>query len=235
MTAPYAVSNRESNALPPQAERERSQISSITPADAPSEKQDRILNSLAARALEAMGATSVVIGLMRGHTVICRARAGQPLTNIGDPINGETGLTGMAIRRQMSQWCNDTESDGRVDIGACRQFGIRSIIAVPIHERDAVVGIFAIFSANPDAFSLADVNGVKGLAEQITEAIENTIGNPTSPTRAVAIADSKPARNQQPVIFSSAQVRKKRIGNYGARIWRALALVLLWDKNGRAS
>jgi hypothetical protein len=229
------MSNRESSALRPQAEREPSQITSTTPTDTPSEEQDRILNSLSAGALEATGATSVVIGLTRGHTVFCRATAGEPLTRIGDPINCETGLTGMAFRRQMSQWSNETESDGRVDIGACRQFGIRSIIVVPIHEQDVVIGIFAIFSAKPDAFSLADVKGVKGLAEQISDAIEKTIGNSTSATRPVAIAASKPSPNPQPVMFSSAQFREKGIEHYTAVIWRALTLILPWGKHGHAS
>jgi hypothetical protein len=47
--------------------------------------------------------------------VTCRTTAGRPITAVGDPINHETGLTGLAIRRQMSQWCSDTESDPRVD------------------------------------------------------------------------------------------------------------------------
>ena len=58
----------------------------------------------------------------------------------------------MAIRRQMSQWCNDTESDARVDIEVCRLLGLRSIIVAPVRSRETVVGVFAIFSMNPDAF-----------------------------------------------------------------------------------
>ena len=73
------------------------------------EKLDRILDALAARALHATGATSVAIGLIREDKVVCRAMAGLPFSKVGDPINGETGLTGMAIRRQMSQWSNDTD------------------------------------------------------------------------------------------------------------------------------
>ena len=76
---------------------------------------DRILQILAERALLETGATSVAIGLLRDGAVTCRATAGLPMTAVGDPINRETGLTGLAIRRQMSQWCNDTESDARVD------------------------------------------------------------------------------------------------------------------------
>src|SRR5690349_16941650 len=106
------------------------------------DKLDRIFEILAERALHETGATSVAIGLLRDGGVTCRAVAGLPLTEIGDPIHRKTGLTGLAIRRQMSQWCSDTESDARVDKEACRQLGVRSIIVVPVFVQDDVVGVF---------------------------------------------------------------------------------------------
>ena len=101
---------------------------------APADKLDRIFEILAERALQETGATSVAIGLLRDGGVTCRATAGMPITEIGAPINRETGLTGLAIRRQMSQWCSDTESDARVDQEVCRQLGVRSIIVVPVRS-----------------------------------------------------------------------------------------------------
>lgn len=225
MSVPYAVSSRGSSAQRPGAETERSPVT-------PTQELDHILTAVAASALHATRATSVVIGLMQGEAVICRATAGRPLTGIGSPINCETGLTGLAIRRQMSQWCNDTEYDGRVDIGACRHFGIRSIIVVPIYDRDIVIGIFAIFSPDIDAFSLANVSGVKILAEQVTEGIAKTIGHTRPPIPAIPSADSISLPTQQPVIIGGARMKKKRMESYMARIRRALRLVLPWYKNG---
>ena len=115
-------------------------------------KLDRLLNDVAAKALQATGATGVAIGLGREDAMICYAATGLPFADLGVRINTESGLTAAAIRRQMSQWCSDTESDPRVDIEVCRQLGARSIIVVPVCVRDAVVGVIAIFSANPMLF-----------------------------------------------------------------------------------
>jgi hypothetical protein len=105
---------------------------------------------------------------------------------------------------------------------------------VPIHDRDAVIGISAIFSVNPDAFSLADVNGVKGLAETITKAIEYTMDAPPSRSGAIVIADPKHScAHQQPVMFASQHVQQNEITHHAAKIWRALARVLPGSKNGR--
>ncbi|MGH9502134.1 MAG: GAF domain-containing protein [Terriglobales bacterium] len=133
-----------------------------------------MLNNLAARAMEDTKASIVAIGVEREGAMMCRAVAGLPLTDPGAPINTDSGLTGMAIRLQMSQWCTDTESDARVDVEVCRQLGLRSIIVVPMRSGDTVIGIFAIFSATPDAFSLADLKTVKKLAHWATEALEAT-------------------------------------------------------------
>jgi len=193
-------------------------------------KLDRILNDLAARAVQETGASSVAIGLGREDAMICCAVAGLSPADLGAPINTESGLTGIAIRRQMSQWCTDTESDLRVDVELCRQLGVRSIIVVPVHTRDTVVGLFAIFSVSPDAFSLGDLNTVKKLAHWAAEAIETTARNAAPQTIAPAIAAPNHLRGKQPVGVNPELTHSIR--NYAARIRQAIALALFRGKSG---
>ncbi len=190
-------------------------------------KFDRILNDVAARALQATGATSVAIGLGREDAMICYAAAGLPFPDLGVRINTESGLTAVAIRRQMSQWCTDTESDSRVDVEVCRQLGVRSIIVVPVCVRDTVVGVIAIFSPNPDAFSLSDLNKVKELAEWASDAVETTtVGNIAPQTTAPIIARPDELRRWHPVDANSLRTCGVEIGKYAMRIRRAIILAL---------
>jgi GAF domain-containing protein len=190
-------------------------------------KLDRILNDVAARALQATGATSVVIGLGREDAMICCATAGLPFPDLEVRINTELGLTAVAIRRQMSQWCTDTESDSRVDVEVCRQLGVRSIIVVPVCVRDTVVGVIAIFSANPDAFSLGDLNSVKELAQLASEAIETTtVGNIAQPTSAPAATRPEHSGRGHLVDVNSVRIGGVEIGKYATRICRAIVLAL---------
>ena len=229
MTARYGLQNGQQRVSQAFADSVFPPTSSVDPDSAPARKLDLLLDSLAARALKVTCATSVAIGLIRQDMVICRAMAGLTITRIGHPINS-TGLTEMAIRLQMSQWSNDTESDRRVDISACRHLRIRSIIVVPIFDRNAVIGIFAILSSQPDAFSLTDLNCVKGLAERITEAVDDANRKPPSPT---AVAGARHPGNQQPAPLTSGRSQQKGINKYAARIWRALVLMLPGSKHGR--
>jgi transcriptional regulator with GAF, ATPase, and Fis domain len=185
---------------------------------------DRVLHDLAARAMQETGASSVAIGLGREGAMICCAVAGLSPANLGAPINTESGLTGMAIRRQMSQWCTDTESDLRVDVELCRQLGVRSIIVVPVRGRYTVVGLFAIFSVSPDAFSLDDLNTVKKLAHWAAEAIETTIENTTP--REPAIAGPDDSGGKQLVGVDSERAHAGGIKNYVMRIQRAIVVAL---------
>jgi hypothetical protein len=200
-------------------------------AAVPIDGLDRAFQTLADRALRETGASSVAIGLLREGGVFCRATAGLPMTVVGDPINRETGLTGLAIRRQMSQWCTDTESDTRVDREVCRQLGVRSIIVVPVLVQDSVVGVFAIFSRDPDALSLADLNTVKNLSHWVSEAFRYTIRRPSPGTVAPAIVDQKaPDHQPPPQIISGRQ--GGRLRNYAAKLWRAIGRMKLTGQNG---
>ena len=190
-------------------------------------KLDCILNDLATRALQATGATSVVIGLGREDAMICCATAGLPFPDLEVRINTESGLTATAIRRQMSQWSNDTESDSRVDGEVCRQLGVRSIIVVPVCVRDAVVGVIAVFSGNPDAFSLGDLNSVKELAQLASEAIETTtVGRVAQPTTAPAATRSELLGLGHLGDVNSVQTRGVELRKYATRIRHAIVLAL---------
>jgi hypothetical protein len=214
-----------------------SQLPQVSPAAtlAPADKLDRIFDILAERALQETGATSVAIGLLRDGGVICRAIAGLTITEIGDPINRKTGLTGLAIRRKMSQWCSDTESDARVDQEACRQLGVRSIIVVPVSVQDDVVGVFAIFSGNPDAFSLADLNTTKKLSHWVSAAVEYVIVKPLPATIAPASGDHELSDEQPPITFNSAYTQEIWLRSYAGKIWRVMARMLRRGQRGRAS
>jgi GAF domain-containing protein len=210
----------------PRAESEGSQAPPATRDFTSIEKLDRILHDLAARAQQETGASSVAIGLVRDDAVICRATAGLAMMEVGAAINTRSGLTAMAIRRQMSQWCNDTLSDTRVDIDVCQHLGVRSIIVVPIRSRESVIGVFAIFSVNPDAFSLAELNVIKKLAHWATEAVEATWRNAAPQTIAPAVVGPGRSREKQLVSVDSERAHAAGIKNHVVRLQRAIVTKL---------
>jgi TonB family protein len=137
---------------------------------------DLILHDLAEQARQATNAAGAAIALQRDRAMVCRAAAGAVAPDLGVAINTESGLTGACVREQKTQWCSDTETDPRVDAEACRALGVRSIVVVPVFRRDALVGVFEIFAAEPQAFEEHHLKALQGLAQWVTEAMQSAAG-----------------------------------------------------------
>jgi TonB family protein len=137
---------------------------------------DLILHDLAEQARQATDAAGAAIALQRDRDMVCRAAAGAVAPDLGVAINTESGLTGACVREQKTQWCSDTETDPRVDPEACRALGVRSIVVVPVFRKDALVGVFEIFSSEPEAFREHHLKSLQGLAQWVTEAMQSSAG-----------------------------------------------------------
>jgi hypothetical protein len=98
--------------------------------------------------------------------------------------------------------------------------------------QDAVVAVFAIFSGNPDAFSLAHLNAVKKLSHWVGEAVGHTIRKNPTVIISPGVVEQKHSV-QPPTIFNSRRAQEKSLRDGAARIWRTMARALSGGKNGR--
>src|SRR5690242_7973699 len=112
--------------------------------------------------------------------MICCATTGSNAPDLGTRLDPRVGLTGRCIQTCELQHCSDTETDPRVDLGACRRLGVRSIAVLPLMDSDKLCGVFEILSSRPNAFGDNDLTGLKILANRILQS-------KTPPRRATAI------------------------------------------------
>jgi putative methionine-R-sulfoxide reductase with GAF domain len=132
---------------------------------------DGALKLLAERALTFTRATGAAIALTDGASMICRASAGQDAPGLGARFGIGSGFSGECVRTGELLRCDDSETDPVVDRESCRGLGIRSMIAVPIHWDDAVIGLLEVFSPEPYAFNTNDPLALKRLAGICAAAI----------------------------------------------------------------
>src|SRR5271157_864380 len=118
---------------------------------------DLVLNELVVRAADATGASSAALALVRGEEMVCRAATGPQAPDLGVPLNTRDGLSGACLQTRQPQLSIDTESDPRVDPAISRRLGIRSILIVPVFDRNdnnpQFTGVLEVFSPSPAAFS----------------------------------------------------------------------------------
>jgi hypothetical protein len=155
------------------------------------EKALRLIANRARTFTRASGAAIALGDDSDSKEIVCRGRAGSDAPPLGTPLDITSGFSGECIRSGKLVRCEDSEIDPRVDSESCRQLGIRSIIAVPVRNGDAVLGLIEVFSPQAGAFIANDDMVLQRLAEMIAGAIRNATYIP--PARSTPI--QTPASN----------------------------------------
>jgi len=133
---------------------------------------DEVLQLVAERAIAITGADGLGIALAENNEIVLRASAGAIKPDVGQRIQRDSAFSGACFRTAQIIRCDDTETDERVNLYACRQLGARSMVAVPLCGRRRVIGLLEAFSAEPFGFNDSDVSSLGLLAELILGALK---------------------------------------------------------------
>lgn len=145
------------------------------PPEFESEEQfvlDDVLQLVAERAIAITGADGLGIALAENDEIVLRASAGAIKPDVGARIQRDSAFSGACFRSAQIIRCDDTETDDRVNLYACRQLGARSMVAVPLCGRRRVIGLVEAFSTEPFGFNESDVISLELLAELILGALK---------------------------------------------------------------
>ncbi len=133
---------------------------------------DEVLQLVAERAVAITGADGLAIALAENDEIVLRAAAGSVRPDIGARIDRDSAFSGASFRTAQVVNCDDTETDARVNLQACRRLGARSMVAVPLCGRRRVIGLLEAFSNWPFAFNDSDVRNLTLLAELVVGALK---------------------------------------------------------------
>lgn len=164
------------------------------------------LQLVAERAHSFLRASGVAIALAESdpNFMVCRATSGPDAPPAGSRLQVGSGFSGECVKNGTILRCDDSDLDVRVDRGICRALGIRAILAAPVRSGDRSIGIIEVFSPNVNAFSDADGNILRRLAEIVRDAA-NRSGS-------VKLKDSAPKPTPAPgsVLFAAADADAKK-------------------------
>jgi N-acetylmuramoyl-L-alanine amidase/putative methionine-R-sulfoxide reductase with GAF domain len=161
---------------------------------------DEVLQLVAERALIIAGADGVAIALAEQNAIVCRASAGAATPDRGTRVDLNSGFSGACLVSRKVVRCDDSETDSRVSAEACRNLGVRSMVAVPLTAKDSVIGLIEAFSSVPYGFNDSDVASLSLLAELILAALR------PEEERLLLEAWQRAVRPEQPAVSSSPVV-----------------------------
>jgi N-acetylmuramoyl-L-alanine amidase len=133
---------------------------------------DDVLQLVAERAVAITGADGLAIALAENNEIVLRASAGVIKPDVGARIDRDSAFSGACFRLAQIIRCDETETDDRVNLHACRRLGARSMVAVPLCGRRRVIGLLEAFSAETLAFNDSDVSSLELLAELVVGALK---------------------------------------------------------------
>jgi N-acetylmuramoyl-L-alanine amidase len=132
---------------------------------------DEVLQIVADRGVAITGADGLAIALAENNEIVLRAAAGTVRPDLGARIERDSAFSGACFRTGQIVSCDDTETDARVNLQACRRLGARSMVAVPLCGRKRGIGLLQAFSAQPLGFNDSDVRNLRLLAELVLGAL----------------------------------------------------------------
>ncbi|MGH9566527.1 MAG: GAF domain-containing protein, partial [Candidatus Angelobacter sp.] len=170
-----------------------------------------VLELVTDRAFTFSHSSGAAIALSNGTDIICRARAGEDAPTVGARVSSDSGRSGECIRRGEVLYCEDSENDSRVDRGACRSLGIRSIVAVPIYDGEKVAGLLEVFSREPASFGFHANLILQNLAGMVGYALESVTMELGPDQAAAAENATKNVDLRSAVAAQSASARAEQV------------------------
>lgn len=133
---------------------------------------DLVLNEIVEQARVATSASGAAIALDRQGEMVWRASSGESAPELGITVELNNGLAADCVGSLCVQCCDDSDLDVRVDAGACRLLGVRSIVMVPILERERVIGLLEALSPRAAAFSAREIQSLQTLTRRIIDNVK---------------------------------------------------------------
>jgi putative methionine-R-sulfoxide reductase with GAF domain len=187
------------------------------------------LQLLANRACYITGATTSIIAIGEGDTLLCKAASGKNAPAAGSQIQIDGGLTSelMAecVTTRQPVRCDDVEKDGRVRADQSAKHNVGSALVAPLIHENEVVGIFQLESERKSAFEERDVLSLSRLAAAVQTALEEALVKVEGETKdadRTALDASAPPASAAPGRFSTMALRSGRIPLPQARVSQSL-------------
>jgi signal transduction histidine kinase/CHASE3 domain sensor protein/DNA-binding NarL/FixJ family response regulator len=132
---------------------------------------ERVMNVIVQQTLTITGGNAAVIEMLEGDQMIYRAADGTLANRVGFSVPLKGSLSGLCLSTGETLRCDDSESDERVDRGACRTLGVRSMLVVPLRFENKTFGVLKTMSESPFAFGPRDVETMHLVAGLLSSAL----------------------------------------------------------------
>lgn len=120
-------------------------------------------------------ATGAVVELAEGKEMVYRAVTGSVAGHLGLRLKMANSISGLCVSTSEILCANDTETDQRVNVEACRKINARSLVVAPLIHTGNPIGVLKIVSNKANAFSKIDIQTLQIMAGFIATGVANQL------------------------------------------------------------
>lgn len=120
-------------------------------------------------------ATGVVIELVEEDKMVYRAAVGTVAAHIGLRLNTLGSISGLCVSNNEILRSDDTETDSRVNLEACRKLGARSLVVAPLVHQGHPVGVLKVLSNKVNGFNETDVKTLQIMAGFVASGLAHQL------------------------------------------------------------
>jgi putative methionine-R-sulfoxide reductase with GAF domain len=132
---------------------------------------DKAMAVIAEKVARIAGATGAGIGILDEKMVRYRAGAGTPALPVGSVVPLATAVCAASVRTGQVIRSEDVNTELLFDPEPCRERGILSLVAVPIHHDGDIVGGLELYFDRIRGYAEQDIHTCQLMAGLVTEAI----------------------------------------------------------------
>jgi hypothetical protein len=116
-------------------------------------------------------ASGVAMGRLKGDQLIYTAGSGSAASYIGRRVMATFSTWALNETNSEILRVEDTTTDGRIQAAVCRQFGVKSLLILPIYHGRFVAGVLQVLFNEPHSFQDQEVRTYWILAKLVGEAM----------------------------------------------------------------
>ncbi len=124
--------------------------------------------------MNAFGVAIALTGTKTGE-IMCCARSGSGVPDLGLALLPETSLTALCIGRDRQLWLDNVETDGGAHSATVAELRVRSVVVTPIRRADRVAGVLVVCATGAGAFSEMHRVRLQTTANQIAAVLEEKL------------------------------------------------------------
>lgn len=187
---------------------------------------DRAMLMLAEGALQVASASGVAVALLEPSELVYRAGSGSAANDLGRRVPAVLSVSSRGEGRREILKVENAHTDSRIEAEVCRQFGVNSILMLPIYKDHALFGVLQVQFDEAHCFLEREIRAYRLMLRALEEGIVRHLQ--PSPQKSAASITAKQlahdsgrprSRELQPADTATSSIVVAPVGEQKQKKW----------------